>query len=62
MRPQQQVRRPAGTRQKPAETAKVILLYRPETRRLPSGLRTRLIRLIWQERLRAASPASPSRS
>jgi hypothetical protein len=30
MRPQQPVRRPAGTRQKPAETAKVILMYRPE--------------------------------
>ena len=32
MRPRQPVRRPAGTRQKPAETAKVILLYRPERR------------------------------
>ena len=31
MRPQQPVRRPAGTRQKPAETVKVILMYRSET-------------------------------
>jgi hypothetical protein len=35
MRPQQPVRRPAGTQQKPAETAKVILMHRP--RRLGSS-------------------------